>query len=1267
MPFPATVDLAAIAAGIGGFAIKGDGWLDGRHEVSAAGDVNGDGIDDVIFGIVRVGYYGFTYGGAAYVVFGRSDGFANPVDLADIAAGSGGFLVQGEGAYDLVGFSVSAAGDVNGDGIGDLIIGAPKVLDYAAARYDGAAYVVFGNGDGFTSPVDLRAIAAGSGGFRVLGESAHDYAGYSVSAAGDVDGDGVDDLIVGAPTSYFGGVGPGAAYVVFGRTNGFDSPIDLAAIAAGSGGFKIIGENERDGAGVSVAAAGDINGDGIDDLAVGAPGQDSAGGFAGAVYVVFGTLGGFDGPIELAAIASGMGGFRILGENAGDAAGFSVAAAGDINGDGIDDLAVGVPGQDAAGESAGAAYVVFGRTRGFAAPVDLHAIAAGNGGFKIIGENAGDWAGNSVSAAGDVNGDGIDDLIVGAPTNRTDNVAYGAAYVVFGRAGGFSSPIDLADIAAGSGGFKLRGENEGDGAGYAVSAAGDVNGDGLDDLLVGSHHGATYVIFGRREPFVPDGGLFTTGDDLRNLNDLDLAAFSVAEASWARNGDDVVFLSVTQNLGLRFFAGVGNDAVTGSGATDRIDGGAGNDTINGRGGGDTLRGNAGDDSLIDLGGDDTLFGGDGNDRLDNGAGNDRLFGGDGDDDLGSYSYGGDDTLFGGDGNDRLDGDGNDCLFGGNGDDELVSYSYGGDDTLFGGDGNDQLIGFHANSCLFGGDGDDGVDSYGSDNTLFGGKGHDVLSGQENDRLFGGAGNDYLGGEDSGVLAGGNGDDELSYASNGTLVGLSAKLFGGNGDDFIVVYAAEEFTAAGGAGNDVLVAWDGYRPIAGTFILGVGRDVIKPGGHADSPRNLIVDDFSRAGGDVVELALGLGFHVAGYDSNGDGRLTAADAFVRVAGGDLTIDLAAAAHTEGDATVTFRGVRELRLGVDASFAVGGTVRIGTSADETFVGTSANDVLLGLDGDDRLSGGEEDDDLSGGSGDDIIKGGGGTDTLAGGSGRNTLDGGSQADFEADTADYLAATGGVLVNLANGVARPLAGTAFEDRLIGIEGAIGSIFADRINGSARRDLVDVAAGSDLVEGRGGDDTLRGGDGDDTVFGGSGLDHLEGGDGDDRLVGGSGDNGLTGGNGKDTLVGGSDRDFLGGGADNDVLVGGGGHDIFGYFLSDPNVVFAPYVGGGRDVAHDFIRGVDLLNLGLATSDLILEGAEVFDLLDTNDNAALDDADAYVTVTRDAHQGHTRFSTIIEMGKAHDDLEGSSGEFGADDFLVLLGVAGIMEGDLISFS
>ncbi|MBL8946203.1 MAG: FG-GAP repeat protein [Myxococcales bacterium] len=334
------------------------------------------------------------------------------IPLADVAAGTGGFVMDGEAAFDVSGVSVSGAGDVNGDGMDDLIVGA-----YFAdpnGDYSGGSYVVFGKAD--TAAVELSDIAAGIGGFAVNGEAAHDFSGFSVSGAGDVNADGMDDLLVGSPSA-----GPslsGRSYVVFGKAD--TAAVELSDIAAELGGFVVQG-----GVGWgSLSGAGDVNGDGMDDLLTSSYGVL----YSGRSYVVFGKAD--TATVEVNDIIAGMGGFLMEGESPYDFSGNSLSGAGDVNGDGMDDLLVGAFHAAPNGTDSGRSYVVFGKAD--TAAVELSDITAGIGGFVLDGEAAEDDSGRSVSDAGDVNGDGLDDLLVGAPRADPNGTLSGRSYVVFG-------------------------------------------------------------------------------------------------------------------------------------------------------------------------------------------------------------------------------------------------------------------------------------------------------------------------------------------------------------------------------------------------------------------------------------------------------------------------------------------------------------------------------------------------------------------------------------------------------------------------------------------------------------------------------------------------------------------------------------------------------------------------------------------------------------------------------------------------------------------
>ena len=196
---------------------------------------------------------------------GKADGTA--VDLADVALGLGGFVLDGDGVGEDAGSSVAGAGDVNGDGLGDLLVGAPEGGPIPAG---GRTYVVLGKPD--DAAVDLGQVFMGVGGFAIQGAGFDDESGSSVAGAGDVNADGLDDVLVGARWVNAGGLGnSGRCYVVFGKTT--TSLVTVSGL--GGGGFYIDGQTDSDEACTAVAGLGDVNGDGRSDVAVGAPYADA--------------------------------------------------------------------------------------------------------------------------------------------------------------------------------------------------------------------------------------------------------------------------------------------------------------------------------------------------------------------------------------------------------------------------------------------------------------------------------------------------------------------------------------------------------------------------------------------------------------------------------------------------------------------------------------------------------------------------------------------------------------------------------------------------------------------------------------------------------------------------------------------------------------------------------------------------------------------------------------------------------------------------------
>ncbi len=551
-------------------------------------------------------------------------GLTASVELSDIASGLGGFVINGQCAGDWSGWSVASAGDVNGDGLGDLIVGA-RMSDPVGRTDAGRSYVVFGQTA--STGINLSAIAGGTGGFVINGQCMRDYSGQSVASAGDVNGDGLADLIVGATSSDpAAGTGAGRSYVVFGKSS--STAINLSAIAGGTGGFVINGQCMSDYSGKSVASAGDVNGDGLADLIVGAWYSDpAAGSKAGRSYVVFGQTAST--AINLSAIAGGTGGYVINGQCAGDLNGYSVASAGDVNGDGLADLIVGaIKGKPAGSSYAGRSYVVFGQTA--STVIELSAIAGGTGGFVINGQCVRDWSGQSVASAGDVNGDGLADLIIGA--DGADAYA-GRSYVVFGKSS--STAINLAAIAGGTGGFVVYGQCGWDLSGFNVASAGDINGDGLADMIIGARYsdpaagskaGRSYVVFGTSSGTAVDlsaiaggtGGFVINGQcagdvsgtrvagagDVNGdgLADLIVGAHLSDPAAGTDAGRSYVIFGSTSGAFAQttvdWLASSGDQNHVGTTAAETFVGDAGNNTLTGGGGADVLSGGNGNDTFV---------------------------------------------------------------------------------------------------------------------------------------------------------------------------------------------------------------------------------------------------------------------------------------------------------------------------------------------------------------------------------------------------------------------------------------------------------------------------------------------------------------------------------------------------------------------------------------------------------------------------------------------------------------------------------------------
>jgi hypothetical protein len=423
--------------------------------------VDGDGLDDILVGASENGDGGLS-AGKAYLILGSSLGGLTEIDLR-----TADYTFVGENEGDIAGRRVSSAGDVDGDGLDDILIGAGGVED--GALNVGAAYLILGSSLGAIPEIDLS-----NADYHFVGQEGG--TGDSLSSAGDVDGDGLDDILFGAP--FFGGIG--RAYLILGSSFGASPEMRLDQAD-----YYFRGEQSGDDAGCSVASAGDVDGDGLDDILIGSQFYDDGGDSdAGKAYLIFGSSLAGKSQIDLFDAD-----YIFAGEDDTDNAGSSVSSAGDVDGDGLDDILIGAPQADA---SVGKAYLVLGSSLGVSSEIDLYFAD-----YWFMGEKGASigYAGATVKSAGDVDGDGLSDILLGA---KGGEYYPGKVYLVLGSSLGASSVMDLSTAD-----YSLVGEEGGDAVGDHVSNAGDVDGDGLNDILVGatgnddagSNAGKAYLIF----------------------------------------------------------------------------------------------------------------------------------------------------------------------------------------------------------------------------------------------------------------------------------------------------------------------------------------------------------------------------------------------------------------------------------------------------------------------------------------------------------------------------------------------------------------------------------------------------------------------------------------------------------------------------------------------------------------------------------------------------------------------------------------------------
>lgn len=376
-----------------------------------------------------------------------------------------GITLNSNQPYDFtyVGYEAVGVGDINGDGYDDVAL-----ANNSADDTEGLITVAFGAPrKRLPRTVELTTLD-GRNGFRV--NSDEQYVNSPLGGGGDIDGDGFDDIAIGNDDS-------ATVWILYGRKR-FPAEVTYGSDPGGRKALKVTSPKKNATFPTSVAIIGDMNGDGFDDFAIGDREARTDGGKTGAVYVVFGRAKS-DTPDALSIRdLDGRNGFRLDGVAVGDATGSLVAPAGDVNGDGLADLLVGARYADPAGRrNAGKVYVVFGRKGRLAASMRLAKLDGSNG-YTIPGVLAGDSLGRNGSAwtAGDVNRDGVDDFVLSAAESRNAYVAR-AALVVFGeKRKSFPKSLDLKRLN-GKNGFRVRF------SGIPVAGVGDVNGDGFDDAM----------------------------------------------------------------------------------------------------------------------------------------------------------------------------------------------------------------------------------------------------------------------------------------------------------------------------------------------------------------------------------------------------------------------------------------------------------------------------------------------------------------------------------------------------------------------------------------------------------------------------------------------------------------------------------------------------------------------------------------------------------------------------------------------------------------
>ncbi|WP_125558513.1 LamG-like jellyroll fold domain-containing protein [Pseudoalteromonas rubra] len=565
--------------------------------------------------------------------------------------------IDGLAADDWAGWSVAPAGDVNGDGFDDIIVGSPQADVYrndGTFMYEdnGAAYVLFSDATG-TFP-SLTEVIGGTRGFGIMGAESGDNAGFAVAGGVDINGDGLSDVVVGAPYADTNGENSGSTYVIFGKTGTNYVPLSDMNAGGSDYGFAIHGAYTEDYAGGTLVV-GDVNGDGLGDIVIGETVTRflaGTGSFAlrdlledgtadpNLAYVVYGKKD--NNVVQLANVATDYNeqGFAITRPSRKLFSdwyyGAQVLPTGDFNSDGLTDFIV---SHGLFVDTSGTSYVVHGRIGGEA--VKYNSIKSAGNGIKITPQGSGNYGFDfgdatldalpsfTTSHVGDVNADGVDDIaLLLTDTGCCSGIEHPRAYILFGGVD-VADEINLADIANGNGGFVIH--NDASNIDHSdlqvilgsIGGAGDLNGDGFDDIIIGDpfaedNKGRVYAVYGRAgtepvylsEIIETHQGFYSEGNGGEQLGQFIASAGDI-------NGDgikDIQFGTPSANKNnlnntgavyvlngdgklVTLWGTEGNDTVTGTASADNIATGTGDDVIRTNGGTDAVYAGPGEDTI----------------------------------------------------------------------------------------------------------------------------------------------------------------------------------------------------------------------------------------------------------------------------------------------------------------------------------------------------------------------------------------------------------------------------------------------------------------------------------------------------------------------------------------------------------------------------------------------------------------------------------------------------------------------------------------------